>query len=463
MKWLRHFDIFKESKNNNTYYKEQNFVFEICVSMCLLNNEFLDNILDRGLKARYENSSVFITDLKNLLMGKNRLKIGKFDKELNKFIEDDDVSKINSLFNSISFDIEKDYTKLVNSRITSRSIIDKLLPDEKLESDKISNIYWIGINKDKEYNEDIVIETFDGVQYSIFLNKSLSLQKTSSFNKFADDLIPNDIDNLFSEENIRKWNKLTQEWIRIVYEGSNKNIQQYIENFIDIKRINNIGYFEYFDIRHRDNRYKHLGEFIKEFNKNILKFSDLMNEIWKNKETCILDIERVSKEWGEIKTIILNSRILEHLFTNSLKTNNIDDIKKIDNGYKIASGVVKMKLMKSIVDKIGCLERNVYYLSNNGSNFYQIPSRDFFRKIYDDIDIHFDYHVKFDNEEEDEDLNNFNIKVKLFINKKEFLFLNIIILFSGGEFTGNLSAKYKFIIPDDFNYQISKIKNNLES
>lgn len=463
MKWLRHFDIFKESKAN-TYYKEQNFVFEICVSMCLLNNEFLDNILDRGLKARYENSSVFITDLKNLLMAKNRLKIGKFDKESNKFIEDDDVAKINTLFNSISFDIEKDYNKLVNSRITARSIIDKLLPDEKLENNKISSIYWVGINKDKEYNEDIVIETFDGVQYSLFLNKSLSLQKTSSFNKFADDIIPNGIDNLFSEENIRKWNKLTQEWVRIIYEGSNKNIQQYIERFIDIKRISSIGYFEYFDIRHRDNRYKHLGEFIKEFDKNILKFSELMNEIWKNKETCILDLERVSKEWYEVKTVVLNSRILEHLFTNSLKTNNIDDIKKIDDEYKIASGVVKMKLMKSIVDKIGCLERDVYYLSNNGSNFYQIPSRDFFRKIYDDIDIHFDYHVKFDGKDyDDEDLNNFNIKVKLFINKEEFIFLNIIILFSGGEFTGNLSTKYKFTIPDNFNYQISKIKNKLES
>ena len=47
--------------------------------MVLLNNDFLDNILDRGLKARYsENSQIFLTDLKNLLLAKNRLNLGNF-------------------------------------------------------------------------------------------------------------------------------------------------------------------------------------------------------------------------------------------------------------------------------------------------------------------------------------------------------------------------------------------------
>jgi hypothetical protein len=76
MKWLRKFELFKESKT----YSNKNLISEICVSMVLLNNEFLDNILDRGLKARYsENSQIFLTDLKNLLISKNRLKLGRFD------------------------------------------------------------------------------------------------------------------------------------------------------------------------------------------------------------------------------------------------------------------------------------------------------------------------------------------------------------------------------------------------
>ena len=47
MKWLKDYQLFKESKN----YSNKNLITEICVSMVLLNNEFLDNILDRGLIA----------------------------------------------------------------------------------------------------------------------------------------------------------------------------------------------------------------------------------------------------------------------------------------------------------------------------------------------------------------------------------------------------------------------------
>lgn len=455
MKFIANWQLFKESKNNKEY-SPKNIVQEICISMVLLNNEFLDNILDRGLKARYsENSQVFLTDLKNLLLSKNRLHLGKF--ESNKCVIDDELSKVNGIFSEIDFDIEKDWDKLVNSRITARNIIDKLLADEKLVSDRISKIFWIGPNKTEDFNEDIVIETTDGKQYSLFLNKNLSLQKTASFNKFADDLVPEDIDKLFSEENMSKWDKLAQSFVKITYESSHKNIQQQIEKFIDTKRIDSIGYFEYFDIRHRDPRFKHLGEFMKEFDKNILKLSDLLNEIWKDKEIHLSDVERATKEWTETKIIILNSRILEHLLTNSLKTNKPEDITKLEDGMKLATGVVKMKLMKTLVEKLGSLEREIYYLSNNGNNFYQMPSREFFRKNYDNFDLKFDYHVKFEVVDE-EDSNDFNFKINLTHNEELLIGLTIVVKFSGGEFSGKLSAKYKFTIPDNFNYQISKLE-----
>ena len=455
MKFLKSQFLFES--NSKSYYNAKNLVFEICTSMVLLNNEFLDNILDRGLKARYsENSSVFLTDLKNLLLSKNRLHLGKFTN--NKCEVDDEVSKINSIFNDgIEFDIEKNWDQLSNSRQTARGIIDKLLSDEKLTQDKISKIYWIGPNKDEEYQEDIVIETNDGRQYSFYLNKNLSMQKTASFNTFADDLIPKDIDNLFKEDNLGKWDKLTQEWIRIVYENSNKNIQSHIEKFIDTKRIDSIGYFEYFDIRHRDPRFKYLGEYIKEFEKNILKFSDLLNEIWKKREVYFLDIDRANKEWHETKITILNSRILEHLFTSSLKRDKEEEIKRLDDGFKLSSGTVKMKLMKTLVEKMNCTERSIYYVSNGGDNFTQIPSRSFFRENYDNIDILFDYHVKFQVSSEDEN-NNFKFKIKLNYNDENLINMNIVVGFSGGEFSSKLNAKYKYEIPHNFNYLISKDK-----
>ena len=450
MKWLRNYELFKESKT----YSNKNLLSEMCISMVLLNNEFLDNILDRGLKARYsDNSQIFLTDLKNLLLAKNRLKLGKFVD--NKCVVDEEISKVNGLFDEVTFDIEKDWKILVNSRIAARNIIDKLIPNEKLDSERIRNIFWIGPNKDGDYQEDIVIELSDGKQYSFFLNKNLSSSKTSSFNLFAEELVGADLDRLFKEDYLPRWDKLTQEWIRVIYENANKNIQVHIEKFIDPKRIDSIGYFDYFDVRHSDVRFKHLGEFVKEFNKNILKFQDLMSEIWKNRDICFSDPERVYKEWTEIKIVILNSKILENLLTTSLKANFGENIEKLDDGFKLASGTVKMKLFKTLVEKIGCLERPLYFLGNNGNVFHMVPSREFFRENYDDLKIKFDYHVNFNVSQEEEN-NDFNVKIKLELDDDTLIEMFIVIKFSGGEMSGKLSAKHNFEIPENFNYLISK-------
>jgi len=452
MKWLRKFEIFKESKT----YSNKNLITEMCVSMLLINNTFLDNILDRGLKARYnENSQVFLTDIKNLLIAKNRFKLGKFVD--NKCVEDEETSKINAAFEGIKFDIEKDWNYLVNARTTARNIIDKLIPDEKLVSEDIKAVYWIGPNRDDDHKEDMVVELKDGKQFSFFLNKNLSTSKTTSFNTFADDLIGADLELLFSEEYLVKWNKLTQEWIRILYENANKDIQFHIEKFIDPKRIDSIGYFDYFDIRHGDLKYKHLGEFFKPFDKNILKFSDLLLEVWKNRDNCFLDTERVYKEWEEVKIVILNSKILENLLTTSLKSNFAEDISKLEDGFKLAEGTVKMKLFKTLVEKMGCLERPTYYLSSNGNNFNLIPERQFFRDNYDDLQIKFDYHVNF-NVSEEEDNNDFKIKINLLLDDSKLIDMDIIVKMTS-EMSGKLSAKYKFDISSHFNYLVSTKKS----
>ena len=105
MKFIKSQFLFESKQNNKTYYTPKNLIIEICTSMTLLNNEFLDNILDRGLKARYsENSQVFLTDLKNLLLSKNRLDLGKFVD--GKCVSDDEVSKINGLFDEVEFNID---------------------------------------------------------------------------------------------------------------------------------------------------------------------------------------------------------------------------------------------------------------------------------------------------------------------------------------------------------------------
>ena len=199
---------------------------------------------------------------------------------------------------------------------------------------------------------------------------------------------------------------------------------------------------------------------MKEFEKNILKLSDLLNEVWKKRDIYFSDLERVSKEWYETKITILNSRILEHLFTSSLKRDRSDEIEKLEDDFKRASGTVKMKIMKTIVEKMNCSERPVYYLSNNGNILTQVPSRDFFKKFYDEIELLFDYHVKFQVSSEEEN-NNFNFKIKLILEEQELLKMSIVVGFSGGEFSGKLNVKYRYEIPENFNYLVSKMNNDI--
>jgi len=464
MKWIRNYKLFKEAivpqvdtqveKQVKPVYTNKNLIHEICVSMVLINNSFLDNLLDRGMKARYsEDSSIFLTDLKNLLLAKNRLVLGMFDGE--RCVEDSDLGKVNSAFESVEFSIERDWEKLSGARTTARNIIDKLIADSKLESDEIERIYWIGPNKDKEHMEDIVIELNDGSQFSMLLNKNLSTQKTASFNSFTDDLIGDNTGKLFSDEYLPHWNKMTQEWVKNIYENANNNIQKHIEKFIDPRRIDTLGYFEYFDIRHQDPKFKHLGELMPEFDKNILKLSDLMTEIWKKADECFMDSDMVKAHWSETKIVLLNSSILENLFTTSLRTEYPEDIIKGEDGYKTAEGTVKMKLFKALVEKMGCLERPVYYLGSNGNVFNVVPSRAFFRENYDNMTLKFDYHVKFE-VNEDEDMNDFPMKIKIELDGDTLIELLIAIKFGGGEMSGKLSAKYRFDLTDDFNYQVSK-------
>jgi hypothetical protein len=234
MKWLKPYDIFLEAQNQflpqaqielkpKSKYNPKNLVNEISVGMLLLNSNFLDDILDRGLKARYsENSQVFLSDLKSLLLNKNRLKVGKFEGDI--CVQDDDMSKITSLFDYLDFEIEKDWNTLIDARNISRNIGDKLLQDDKLTPDMIKVIYWVGPNKDKEHPEDLVIELESGRQLSIVLNKGLSNSKTSSFNTLGDEILGVEFDKLHKEEYLSKWDKLVQNWV-----GGDSDLSLYFE------------------------------------------------------------------------------------------------------------------------------------------------------------------------------------------------------------------------------------------
>lgn len=461
---IKPFRLFRESLEDiKSTYKPKNIITELCVGMILLNNEFLDDLLDRGIKNRYTNSSsTFVMDLKGLLLHKKRLRLGKF--ENGKCVPDDEDAKINTAFMDVNFDIESDWNTLINARITARNIIDKILVDDKLSPEYIKFVFWLGPNQNKDYPEDIVLELNDGRQFSFYLNKNLTMSKSASFNKFADDLIGESTDKLYGPGYINLWNELVRSWTKILYENANKDIQLYIEKFIDPNRVETIGHFEYFNIKIKDPRYRNLGEYFKRFEKNIDNFPELMSEIWKNRESCFMDPERIYKEWMEKKITILNSKILEHIITDSITKNNPNDIEKIDFKYKRAGGNIKMKLMKTLVEKIGCLERSVYYLGNNGNSFHIVPSRKFFRENYENIDIRFDYHVKMLYDPKTEENNDFKMKIHLYLDNEHFIDCVISVKFSGKEMSPKLSAKYQFENLENFNKIVyNKINKNEEN
>lgn len=446
---MKDFKLFLEKATPPATHSNKNLVKELTISMLLLNEGFLDRILDMGLKARYtENSRVFVNDLKNLLLKKNRLKLGKFVE--GRCQEDPDLGKINSLFEGVGFSMEEEFNLLVKCRSIARNITDKILAPEKLEPAMIKSVFWLGPNKTPDFPEDIVIELEDSKQLSLLLDKSFSQKKSSSFQKFTDELIPQQTSDLFSPDYMSGWDKLVRNMMRILFKWATSDTKALLSKFISEDRIDDLTFFKYFNINHPDKRFQFLGEHILQFDKNVKKLSELVNLIWKNKDKCLTDSQKACDDWCNVRIFLLNSRILEHTLTQSLIKHNPKDIVKLKSNMKLAKGLAKMKFVKTIVEKLGSTQRDMYF-STTDELFY-LPERKFFRDNFSSLDILFDYHQKLKVEPLDED-NDFKILIKLYLDKKILLTLNIDVGFSG-MISEKLTAKFKFTPISNFAYRI---------
>lgn len=447
-------------KGLNTYLESNqpkgnvNLITDIVVAMLLINPNFLDSILDKGQRTRYlHNNTVFLNDLKNLVLGKNKLRLGiKKDKE---YTEEDNLGKINSYFNEYSqdFDMESDYSKLVKARDIARNIQDKLLMDQKLETSLIECVYWVAPNKDKDMKEDIVVVTTDSKQYPLVINSRLNLSKTQSFNKLLDLMLDQQADKLFTDSYLASWNKLTQEWFKLVYSNCKNTYKIMIDQFIDATRYDSLSYFNYFDITVQDPNHKHLGKFFPELSKNYLKLSKLISDIWNQEKQAFDNFEEVKKEWDELKKISLNNKIIEHIIVDSL--NNLigeEELEKTQDDYLIATDKIKMRLLRVLVNLMNVEEINVYYVGRD--SFYHIPSRRWFRENYENLHVEYDYHQKLSIEDDNHDDSQFRIRVEL--NNRPLMEMELFTGFAGGEMSGKLNTKMKMKYESDFNYKIQE-------
>jgi hypothetical protein len=419
--------------------------------MLLINPSFLDSILDKGLQTRYVyNNSVFISDLKNLILKKNRLKLGI--KEDKGYIEEDNIGKINTYFNKFSkdFDISKDYNKLVTARDIARNIQDKLLMEDKLVPDMIRNIYWVSPNKEKGSKEDIILELHGGKQYPIVINSKISTTKTKSFNTLIDILLDDQADKLYNDEYLDNWNHLTTTWFKLVYNSCKNDYKIMIDQFIDATRVDSLTYFEYQSIEIQDKEFKILGKFFPLMSKNYKELSTLMSDIWKKKGTAMDNFEEVEKEWNDAKKITLNNKIIEHLIIEGLNKliDDNEEVEETTEGFLIATDNVKMRLLKVIVDIMNVEDIDIYYMGKNSS--YHVPSTKWFRENYERINVEYDYHQKLS---EDKD-SQFRINIEL--DNKPLISLELFTGFATGEMSNRLTTKMKIQYESDFNY---KIKN----
>lgn len=434
MKYIKNLELFLESNKVNT-----NLISDLCISMLLINPDFLNDILDKGNYTRYVyNNSVFLSDLKQLLINKNRLKLGM--KKDERYVEDDNIGKVNSYFNEHSkeFDIEKDFNKLIKARDIARNIYDKM---DDIRPEMVKNVYWLSPNKETGMKEDIVLELVGGKQYPIVLNSKISTSKSKSFNTILDIILDEGVDQLFSEKYIDRWDKLTKEWFKLIYNNSRTEYKIFIDNFIDASRADSLTYFNYIDIEIKDEKYKILGKHFSQLGKNYKELPKLMSDIWKSGNKGLQNFDELKEKWYNIKKTILNNSIIEHLLVNSLK-NFIEDIEEKENVI-IANNKIKNRFLKLFIDILNVEDTTVYYASK--TEFDVLPSKQWFRDNYEDLKIEFDYHQKLTEESD------YQILVKLFHNDDKLIDMKISTTFTGGEMSGRLSGKVKLDISNKFN------------
>ena len=173
-------------------------------------------------------------------------------------------------------------------------------------------------------------------------------------------------------------------------------------------------------------------------------------------KTLLTSIFETQKPYLEIaKLVIGNVAKIEDIIARVMPLAGNPLVAKSLKPIGNNGGTVKMKLFKTLVEKMGCLERPVYFLGKSGDVFNMAPSREFFREHYDNLNIKFDYHVNFEVNEEEE-MNDFLIRIKLELDDNTLVDMQVIVKFASSEMSGKLSAKYKFDISDNFNYLISK-------
>jgi len=367
---------------NNYYSKSETIIvsnskramFEILTGICILNPDFLTGILEGGYKQRYTmDTKSFMIDVKNIILNNNtKFKIGLWNKAEEKWEKDEEISKIHYVFNDeTEFDVEKNWNVLVKADKLAGSIRKAL----DIDDSNLKNVYWTGLDVFSLSCENVVVETKDE-QLQICIKNIFGTTFTKTADDVLSDLFEKDID-LYSEEYEKQWNILTNKWLNLVFDHSKLDFQKYILEWLHTSHIDQYTYDEYMKLKHPGKQNQKLGKHIPEFNKNIKFLRDLLKKIYKNREETMENVQSFDEKWNEAKDEFLNSRILEHLFIEQLKSMGNDGLYYMIDGvrYKTSTGEFKNNIIQFLLDRILCTAgKEIYFFSDNAKNWTFIPS-----------------------------------------------------------------------------------------
>lgn len=445
MKYIKNRYIMLESKSYTN-----DVINDICIGMSIVNPDFLSPILDKGLISRYtQNNTIFLNDLKTILFKNTKLKVGKLSD--GKIILDDDVSIANRIFNMNSFNIEKDWNMLIGARNIARNIYDKLLFDSKLTPEMIKFVYWVTPNKENyDFKHDITIELEDGRQFNIILNRTMNMSGVIGFSNMISVLLEDDYKKIYSDVYSEKWDKLTQEWVRLSYDNANPAFRTHIERFVSSDRIGSITYENFYKIVIADANKKILGQEVYELDNNYTHLYELLADMYKNK-VGYKDYNNFRKEWSQIKKVTLNSNIIEDLLYNQFELLDTEEQENGENEKIKANGKLKLNFIKLFANILKC-DTDVNQLYFSKTSHTNIPSRKHLKDIYNQLDCMYKIHNAVSDDVELKD--DFTIEFDIYMNSE--------IVCSAKTFIGfikemdKLSVKYKIDLSSDFNYKMNK-------
>jgi hypothetical protein len=414
----------------NTKNPNQEFIKNLIIPIFILDDNITKKLFEGGKQVKYNyNNGVFLNEIKNYIFTSKKLKLGI--KQKDRVVEENNPGKINEFFEETikQFDISKNWSYLTKSKNISENIKSNLSED-KLNSHRIKNIYFLGPNKTQDDDIDFAIELQNGSEFFISINRNPDKKRVKSLNNLFDLLVGGNTQKIFSSKYKDSWDKLSREWFQLIYDNTHQEYKDFIKNFINPDMSFSLTWTSYLklDIQKKEN--KILGKYFPLLNKNFKKLSVLLSYLYKRPK-AFENYSELKNNWNFIKDHILFNEIIEDYLISSVREIKDKKIQKNSDGFYRAEGLLKDRFIRLLIYTIDLKSISKYDFSS--SDFKFIPSKESVRNNYNNIDILFNFHKS-------KKIDDKQINIRFLLKERPIFDIDIEIIFTGGEMGKKLGA-----------------------